>query len=469
MASRRQTRREDTLASRQRVRLFSWNIGTIIFGAIFVYMIVSLLLFLFSDHVEYYQVNTGPLARNQTYTGIAFRSEEIVRTDTSGYPSYYVQDGEKIRRSGMLFGIGSGQTERRAQIMTENTRKAVHETIRSFALGYDGVNFHDVYSLKYNITSKIVSDTPLLTEAMQAASFASNGTYTVGSETITASPKDAVVVYATDGYEERTPDTLTREDFDEKGYTLTDLRTNDRLVAGDAVCKLITSEAWSVVIPLTGIQVVRLDGISTIRVKFLKDGVTQNADITVFSGSKGESYARLDFQDGMIRYLTDRFIDLELVTNTKTGLKVPISSIVSKEFFTIPEQYATEGGDDGTDIGFMREVRKSDGTTDAEFVLTTLYEHKDGKYYIDSTDFKAGDAIVMKYSDGERYILRNTDTLEGVYCTNKGFALFRKIIILDKNEEYCIVESGTRYGISAFDYIVLNSDEVKEEQVIAKK
>jgi len=117
----------------------------------------------------------------------------------------------------------------------------------------------------------------------------------------------------------------------------------------------------------------------------------------------------------------------------------------------------------------MKEVRNSDGTASSEFVSTTLYEHKDGKYYIDSTDFQSGDVIVTRNSDGERYIVRNTDTLEGVYCTNKGYAVFRKIIILDKNEEYCIVQAGTRYGISQFDYIVLNSDEVKEEQIIARK
>ena len=45
-------------------------------------------------------------------------------------------------------------------------------------------------------------------------------------------------------------------------------------------------------------------------------------------------------------------------------------------------------------------------------------------------------------------------------------ALFRKIIILDKNEEYCIVESGTRFGISQYDFIVLNSGEVREQEIM---
>ena len=56
----------------------------------------------------------------------------------------------------------------------------------------------------------------------------------------------------------------------------------------------------------------------------------------------------------------------------------------------------------------------------------------------------------MRYTVGEKA------SLEGVYCINKGYAVFRTISIIDQNEEYCIVEAGTRYGISQFDYIVLD-------------
>ena len=68
----------------------------------------------------------------------------------------------------------------------------------------------------------------------------------------------------------------------------------------------------------------------------------------------------------------------------------------------------------------------------------------------------------------DRYIIKDTDTLEGVYSMNKGYALFRKISIIDKNEEYCIVEKGTSFGLSQFDYIVLNSSKVKESDITAK-
>ena len=42
-------------------------------------------------------------------------------------------------------------------------------------------------------------------------------------------------------------------------------------------------------------------------------------------------------------YIDSRFIDIELVTNNATGLKIPVTSVVNKEFYTIPDEYATKG------------------------------------------------------------------------------------------------------------------------------
>ena len=44
-------------------------------------------------------------------------------------------------------------------------------------------------------------------------------------------------------------------------------------------------------------------------------------------------------------------------------------------------------------------------------------------------------------------------TFRAFYNINQGYAVFRQIEILDQNEEYCIVDQGTSYGLRAFDYI----------------
>ena len=51
---------------------------------------------------------------------------------------------------------------------------------------------------------------------------------------------------------------------------------------------------------------------------------------------------------------------------------------------------------------------------------------------------------------------------------NKGYAVFRKVNIIDKNEQFCLVESGTSYGITQFDFIVENSSDVKESDITTR-
>ena len=166
----------------------------------------------------------------------------------------------------------------------------------------------------------------------------------------------------------------------------------------------------------------------------------------------------------MLRYTSDRFIDIELVTNIKTGLKIPVSSIVNKDFYVIPKGYETTGGE-SDEIGFLKETTNKSGETSSEFVNATVYAQQEDLYYVDQEDFSDGD-VIIKPESTERYTIGDTMPLEGVYCINKGYAVFRKVVIIDQNEEYCIVESGTTYGIAQFDNIVSDSSTVKRRRNI---
>ena len=55
----------------------------------------------------------------------------------------------------------------------------------------------------------------------------------------------------------------------------------------------------------------------------------------------GDKYGQIYFNKGLIRYASDRFLDIELVTNTVVGLKIPLTSIVTKDFYVIPSRMAT--------------------------------------------------------------------------------------------------------------------------------
>ena len=59
------------------------NIGTIMFGILFIYMAFSAILYFTTTHIESYQVTSGPLSRNETYTGLAIREETICQSPSS--------------------------------------------------------------------------------------------------------------------------------------------------------------------------------------------------------------------------------------------------------------------------------------------------------------------------------------------------------------------------------------------------
>lgn len=436
------------------------NIGTIVFGAIFVYMVISVILYLTTEHISTYQVTAGPLAKNQTYVGIAIRDEEVISSNTGGFITYYARDNSRIKDNGIVYGIGEQKQEDSQVVITDHVLSTLQTDMSSFSSGFDTNEFHDLYRFKYEIEGKLLQNTGVVLPNQTVPV----DNITVGNQTICTSLSNGLILYSTDGFEEFSIDQVTKDSFNSKNYHLETLKTKERVEAGTPIYRIITDESWSVVIPLSDKQVIQLADRSSIRVKFLKDNVTQTANIKIHTGSDGAYYGELVFSSGVIRYSSDRFIQLELVTNTQTGLKIPVTAIVKKQFYTIPVEYGTLGGDDD-DVGFLIQRRSNKSEENTEFVHLTIYEERDGLYYVDPLDVEAGDIIIQTESK-ERYTIDKTDTLEGVYCINKGYAVFRKIVIIDKNDEYCIVDTKTPYGIAQFDHIVENSSTVKEQEIL---
>ena len=119
------------------------------------------------------------------------------------------------------------------------------------------------------------------------------------------------------------------------------LRSTGAVEAGQAVYKLVNSEKWSVVLPLTDKQYKKVSDKVTIPVKFKKDGLKTTAGISTFI-IDSSYYAKLDFDKYMIRYLDNRYLDIEIEFNSADGLKIPVSSVLKKKFYIIPKDYITK-------------------------------------------------------------------------------------------------------------------------------
>lgn len=470
MPSNSRNSRENTGFLKKLRKLFSMNIGTMLFGMLFIYMAFSAILYLTSPKIESYQVIAGPLSRNETYTGLAIREESVHQAETSGYITYYAREGSKINADGVVYGISSTKTSDSQTELSADELSSIRNQMLNFSKGFNSSKFNTTYSFKYELEGNILQYAGVTGNSTSDQNDSTSSVVSYGNQTINKADSDGIILYSKDGYEGRTVDSLTTEDFDQNSYHETDLKTQNSINTGDSLYTLITDEKWSLVIPLSEKQAAKLADRTAVRVKFLKDDKTQSGDFSIIE-IDGAKYGKIDFNKGLIRYASDRFLEIELVTNTVTGLKVPLSSIVTKEFYIIPSKYATTNAD-SQETGFMVQ---SDGKNNT-FVTSTIYAQEeqsgskdDGEtsylYYVDKKDFKEGDVIISQ-KDQSKFVVSDIGVLEGVYCINQGYAVFRRIEILDQNEEYAIVSKATSYGLSRYDHIVRNADNVNEEDIL---
>ena len=366
-------------------KLLTFNISTIMFGALLLYMIITVVLYATSSHVTTYQVTTGPLTKNPVCTALALRSEEVITAENSGYIEYYATEGMQVRKDGSVYSISNEQQENTAVALSDEQMEEVRSSAEQFSYAYNSNNFYDTYSYKYQVRGTILqaakAETSQATQTSEdsqtasseegentdsvAGSAVTGNSISIGNQDVYTAPEAGIVVYSTDGYENKTADSLVEEDFNQMAYQKENLITGNEIQTGDSVYKLITSENWTLMVPLTDQMAAALAGRESIQVKFVKDGESQNGSLSIVNiGS--QKVAKIELINGMTRYAGDRFLEVELVINTQSGLKIPVSSIVEKEFYTVPLDFLTQG-DNGDTQGFLKQIGSGDSSS-SEFI-----------------------------------------------------------------------------------------------------
>ena len=198
-------------------------------------------------------------------------------------------------------------------------------------------------------------------------------------------------------------------------------------------------------------------------VKFKKNGGSAWGVSKILTKDDG-SYLVLTFQNSVIRFATERYLEVELLLSDTEGLKIPNTSLTEKSFFLIPKEYLTKDESNSSN-GVIRRYKNEDGEIVTEFAPVVVAEETKDMYYVAGDKLSAGDKIQKEKSD-DIFPLREQESLQGVYNINRGYAVFRKVKILYQNEEYAIIETGTNYGITLYDHIALEASEITENQII---
>ena len=65
------------------------NLGIFLFAIVFIYLIVTVILYFTRGSISVYEVREGSIVRDNSYTGLILRQETAVNSEESGYVSYF--------------------------------------------------------------------------------------------------------------------------------------------------------------------------------------------------------------------------------------------------------------------------------------------------------------------------------------------------------------------------------------------
>ena len=443
------------------------NIGMIFFAVMAIYIIISVITYFRRDHMVGYEVKEGALSTNNIYDAVALRTEKIVESDTAGYVNYFATEGGRVAVGNLVYTVDeSGQlleylkSQGSEEVsLSDGDLSELRTQIVNFDSSFDPQNFHTVYDFKVSLDGTVqkLSNNSILSNIQSLNA----NSATLQSINYKNAQDTGIVIYSIDGYEDLTLESMTSAVFDESNYTKTQLVNNTLVKSGDPVYKLCTNEEWSVVIQEDDPEKVQeLVDLEYVKVRFIKNQHESWGKVSTYTNPEGETFVKLTFTNSMITFCRDRFINIELITEDETGLKIPNSSIVTKSFYLVPKSYIIKNNDNST--GVLKVRYDEQGNETSEFINVVIYNESDTMYYLGMDTLRSGDNLILTDSN-QRYTISRTDSLIGVYNINKGYADFRQISILYQNDEYSIVRSNTTYGLNVYDYIVLDAATVDEK------
>ncbi len=452
-----------------------------LFLFIFVYLIVQLYFFFTKEKISIFEVQEKALYSIATdYRGFITRDEQMITLAKDAYVNYSVREGLKAALGSTIYTTqdisaitdalvkeySNAQVLSAASINTLKTKlekAARHDLDSNFSLAYQDKNDLEVS----------VFDAYLMVASDALEGISSEDAYCVKSD------QSGYILFRTDNYDGYTPEDVTVSCFDEDAYSMKVYSNGEQRSKGEFAYKLVPDDSFSITFAISETDAARYRNKKYLSIELTSIGVTVNGAFDIHTASDGTTMATISLNKYGSSYLTERFLDFRIAEDDIKGYKIPKSAVLSKDFLVVPEQYVINSESKG--VGVFKEEVQSDGSAQAVFTRISIYAKQGNSYYIAASGLTTDDyligASVEKSDDGteiittdatDRRLIAVSAPLSGVYSVNKGYCIFRQVDIISETSDnnYYIINTGTYYGLSAYDRIILNADLVTENQII---
>ena len=300
-----------------------FNAASILFVVILFYIVAQMVMSLNKHPITTYKVSSSDVNDNINCTGIALRTETLIKADKNGYLVYFLRDNDKVAKGGAVCTVDEtgtivstiSDTKTSSEtVFSSSDYLSVRSTIDTFKDSYSDSNFSSVYNFEATIQGKVLE---LSNEIMMKNYNGQTDAVKNGVSNMT-SPESGIVLFYTDGYENYTPDTLPDDAFSITNYKKKAYKSGDIVNSGDIVYKLVTDEKWNLVCNLTFEQANSIleksnQSTSQSRITFKINNsdfdITTNYDLIQ---KKDGYYLVLPISKYLIDYADERFLNVSI-------------------------------------------------------------------------------------------------------------------------------------------------------------
>lgn len=372
------------------------NAATCVVAAILLYVIICIISMASKEPISIYRVSKSNVSNNIILNGIAVRDEQLIKTNYAGYVCYYIRDGEKVMKgatvctvdeTGNLVNTVSDKEEFEA-LLSDADYADIRELISLYKVSYRDETFYEAYNFENNVNNKVLE----LTNEVMMQQITDN---TYANLSGIKSEYSGIVTYYIDGYEGYDITKVKASDFDKSKYSKQTLKTGEIVSAGSDIVKIIPSETWNIIAPITDAQISSLAENEKISFKINNSSYVVYMPYSIINGSDGK-YINISLDKYLYNFLAERFLTIEIIRDDDEGLKVPNSSLVTKDVYKIPLNYLTAGGNQSNENRFNVQRTDENGNIINELVEPTIYKIDDEYCYVEPSYFMDSDILIPK-------------------------------------------------------------------------
>ncbi len=333
----------------------------ILFAVLAIFITVNIIKWI-SASVKTEIAMSGTLEKAYTYEGIIVRDEQAVKSKSKGVLETKVAEGELVKKNKHIGSVYYGDMDSETQKKLASINQRINEITASRSAGEMYSN--DIYKIESGINSKVndlisaanskdmemitslkgeidalidkkkaingeTETTDNILESLMAEKAEIESKYNAAKEDLFSTDSGRFSTKV-DGFESiLTPETIknmTVEDYRAIKKTKPDEK-EDKQDSGDAICKVVNSFEWSVMILASYdlMDHIKLGKEVYIRFENQPDILAYVSYISQQDGGKYVVGITSSYSSDYA--MNSRFVKLELITEKYTGLKVPLSSI----------------------------------------------------------------------------------------------------------------------------------------------